>query len=37
MHRESRNDSALILRVSECMAILSRVDSERSFLTSFKN
>ncbi len=28
MHRESRNDS---MRFSECIAILSRVDSEVSF------
>ncbi len=33
MHRESRNDSASALRFSECMAILSRVDSELSFDT----
>ncbi len=31
MHRESRNDSALILIFSECMAILSGIDSELSF------
>ncbi len=31
MHRQSRNDSASVLRFSECMAILSRVDSELSF------
>ncbi len=31
MHHESRNDSASILRFSECIAILSRVDSEFSF------
>ncbi len=30
MHRELRNDSASILRFSECVAI-SRVDSEHSF------
>ncbi len=30
MHRESRNDSTLILIFSECMAILSGVDSEVS-------
>ncbi len=31
MHCKSRNDSAWILRFSECIAILSRVDSELSF------
>ncbi len=31
MHPESRIDSALILRFSECIAILSRVNSELSF------
>ncbi len=31
MHHKSRNDSASILRSSECVEILSRVDSELSF------
>ncbi len=31
MHRESRNDSASFLRFSECIVILSQVDSELSF------
>ncbi len=31
MHCESRNYSVSILRFSECIAILSRVDSELSF------
>ncbi len=31
MNRESRNDSASILRFSDCIVIHSRVDSELSF------